>query len=481
MRSRRKTLSRFGYAVILFFFARPDLSGQWLRLYKGTPSGPMPPFLDNRIIGIVQADDGGFLAASNDPTGLWVKKLRTNGTIEWQRTYDLNGAKRLASDSDGYLIANDRGVLKIGRDGTPVWYRAILISSTGQAGAIESVCSTGNGGFVAAGRTTSGSDADAFAAQVGSTGAVEWAWAFGGDLEDSATDVSRTEDGGYVLAGFCTSLTPGNGQDVWVVKLSGPGDIVWQKNYGGAAREAGSSLRQTPEGGYVLGGWTDTGDSRGWILKLTATGEFEWQRRVGTSMSCSAAVATDGGLIAVAGHAIVRFSPGGDVSWKKDLPAISSDFMDHRFSGIFGVADGSIFAYGSASTPGSEIGLAALLASDGTIGSCGLIQEGSCSIQEAQIPAFESHVIPRALIPVVVGGTGGQAKAIAGTTVLLCPSADPAVQLSLSPRRLNFASAIGGPSTPPQSFVVRNAGNGPFQWTIEDAPPWLRFSAQANR
>ena len=68
------------------------------------------------------------------------------------------------------------------------------------------------------------------------------------------------------------------GADLWVVKLSTSGELLWQKTYGGTKAEFGNSIEQTLDGGYILAGhtWSDDGDVSGvqgyndyWIVKLS--------------------------------------------------------------------------------------------------------------------------------------------------------------------------------------------------------------------
>src|SRR5690606_2173906 len=108
-----------------------------------------------------------------------------------------------------------------------------------------------------------------------------------------------TADGGYILGGYSTSNISGdktensNGQiDIWIVKIDGSGNIVWQNTIGGAGDDFLFSIQQTADGGYILGASSDsnisgdkTENSRGgldyWILKLNASGNIMWQKTYG--------------------------------------------------------------------------------------------------------------------------------------------------------------------------------------------------------
>jgi hypothetical protein len=63
--------------------------------------------------------------------------------------------------------------------------------------------------------------------------------------------------------------------DAWALKLDADGTILWQKKFSGGGMDQGSSIRQTPDSGYVLAGFTNSfgaGNYDAWMLKLDADG-----------------------------------------------------------------------------------------------------------------------------------------------------------------------------------------------------------------
>ncbi len=99
---------------------------------------------------------------------------------------------------------------------------------------------------------------------------------------NSAYSIQKTKDGGYVLAGVkdlkVTSIMPFEGTgDLYVLKIDSNGNLVWQKTYGGDNLDSGSSIQQTSDGGYIVGGTTrsfvsETNDA--YILKLNSSGNL---------------------------------------------------------------------------------------------------------------------------------------------------------------------------------------------------------------
>nr|MBK9653885.1 hypothetical protein [Bacteroidota bacterium] len=83
----------------------------------------------------------------------------------------------------------------------------------------------------------------------------------GGIANDQLYSITSTPDGGYVLGGDSNSNISGDktensngGWDYWVVKIDSLGAIVWQNTIGGSNNDYLNSITPTPDGGYVLGG-----------------------------------------------------------------------------------------------------------------------------------------------------------------------------------------------------------------------------------
>ena len=77
-----------------------------------------------------------------------------------------------------------------------------------------------------------------------------------------------------------------------MVKLDASGNIQWQNTIGGNSDDYLTSIQQTTDGGYILGGWSNSnisgdktensqGDYDYWVLKLDPTGNIQWQNTIG--------------------------------------------------------------------------------------------------------------------------------------------------------------------------------------------------------
>ena len=90
----------------------------------------------------------------------------------------------------------------------------------------------------------------------------------GGTFSDILNSIQPTYDGGYILGGRSDSGISGDktdngngGMDFWVVKLDSLGNIQWQNSIGGNDADYLYSIEQTIDSGYILGGVSNSGIS----------------------------------------------------------------------------------------------------------------------------------------------------------------------------------------------------------------------------
>ncbi|RMF92999.1 MAG: M6 family metalloprotease domain-containing protein, partial [Nitrospinota bacterium] len=102
---------------------------------------------------------------------------------------------------------------------------------------------------------------------------------------DYARSIQQTPDGGYIMAGATNTFGVSSyDYDVWVLKLDASGAVQWQKTYGGPDTDTAYAIQQTPDGGYIVAGGTRSfgaGSGDIWVLKLDAKGDIEWQKTYG--------------------------------------------------------------------------------------------------------------------------------------------------------------------------------------------------------
>ncbi len=212
---------------------------------------------------------------------------------------------------------------------------------------------------------------------------IAWQKTIGGDLDDgSRLDVANTPDGGYVLLASSSSGISGEktvtGDGYWIIKTDAAGVIEWQKNYNGDSRDDPASIASTQDGGYILGGTSNSGVSgaktevsRGgndyWILKLNKDGNIEWQKTIGgdgDDALVRVVPSPDGGYI-VGGTSrstasgdktegpkggrgvdlwVVKLKNTGDIAWQK---TIGTDIGSDNLMDVIPTLDGGFLVSGS--------------------------------------------------------------------------------------------------------------------------------------
>ena len=112
----------------------------------------------------------------------------------------------------------------------------------------------------------------------------QWQLTIGGTAEDCANCIIQTSDGGYAIAGYTYSFGAGN-SDMYFVKIDSTGLIQWTRTVGGSGLDYAFSISQTPDGGYIGAGYTNSfGSTQYWhmyIVKLSSDGTVQWTKMGG--------------------------------------------------------------------------------------------------------------------------------------------------------------------------------------------------------
>ena len=128
-------------------------------------------------------------------------------------------------------------------------------------------------------------------------GTNEWKTGLGSGDTHLPQQVLPLREGGYLVA-YSSSLAsapwrtaPLYGQsDIWLVRLNEEGQKIWDRSFGGNQRDAFSFITQTDDGGFMLGGYSESDTISGnkgvsgrgtWLLKLNSGGVKEAEYLIG--------------------------------------------------------------------------------------------------------------------------------------------------------------------------------------------------------
>ena len=237
---------------------------------------------------------------------------------------------------------------------------------------LHSLQQTTDGGYILGGHSQSGMSGDKtqpswgnsfdyWIVKIDSLGLKQWDKRFGGTDDDLLTSLQQTSDGGYILGGYSESGISGDktqpswgGYDYWILKIDSLGVKQWDKRFGGTDADELYSLKQTTDGGFILGGFSASGISGNksqpswgyedyWIVKINQFGIKQWDKRFGGTFLdylYSLQQTTDGGYI-LGGYTYsnvngdkTQTSWGSSDYWIVKIDSLGIKQWDKRFGGI---------------------------------------------------------------------------------------------------------------------------------------------------
>ncbi|HEU5059033.1 MAG TPA: hypothetical protein VFU21_21015, partial [Kofleriaceae bacterium] len=298
------TAGRLGATVDTIDLVRIDDNGAvlWARRY-GHPDGVGPAR-------VVRAQDGGFLVAGTlsltSSADFFAARFDAAGELLWARTYggaDGDEAWAAVATSDGgFLLVGDTSsfgvtytaiwAVKLDGDGDVEWQRVFDQGGVGSGyAAVESPL----GGYLIGGHIVGAG----LLLRLAANGSVTWARYYdAGSDNDYLMAAAVYPDGSFGAIG---SRGLGAGSDLWALRISDPGNVLWSRAIGGADHEstggsppsdrAGQPVAVTADGGLLAGGKTEswgTGFDDAWLLKLTHNGFIELEPASGATSTALA-------------------------------------------------------------------------------------------------------------------------------------------------------------------------------------------------
>lgn len=332
-----------------------------------------------------------------DHSDIWLLKLDDTGNILWQKNYGSDDDERiprlyLLNGSSGEMIftcytnsnlgcdksepnrdtipllSADFWVVKLDASGNIIWERTLGGDNFDD---YNTIAELSNGNLAVAGESNSPVGYDKTVANytisndywtllLDATGNTLSDHVYGGDGGEFLSSIVPDQSGGFLLAGSTNSVVsgdvsePGQGNyDFWMIKVDQQGNKVWDKRYGGTGPDQCKHAVTTPDGGYLLTGFTVSpqgGDvteaPKGlqdyWVVKTDAAGNKQWDRRFGSTLGSFGQYGTPDGLgnYWIAGYTsgtdtldVSEPSYGGSDYWILLIDSLGNKIRDKRFGG----------------------------------------------------------------------------------------------------------------------------------------------------
>ena len=311
---------------------------------------------------LLSCSDGGFLQIGETgslPTNarIFVVKVSQDGAIQWKKEYPSaghnlgNGAIEV---DDGYVVFGamnqDSALIKLNKTTGEVVFSKSY--DFGGVDAIESMIQLGSS-LVAVGYINAQDSDTTFYAE--GEGHLMKFDMLGNHLSDSSLNSYTSH--AYRIYAFEDKLIIGgltqDALDYSLIKMTGSGEVIWSKKYGGSGADHMFAMDLGPDGSIFLSGHTTSGTANWdtYTLKLDQLGNVIWENKVGNPRgfdpryihdeAWGVKATPDGGAIVVAGtgdeyesysecsdldcsdqwHAfLIRFKSDGNLLWKATYP-----------------------------------------------------------------------------------------------------------------------------------------------------------------
>ena len=299
---------------------------------------------------------GGEVCTNNLPVKIWDKSISTPSG---------SSINALIKTNDGGMFTviqepSNTTIAKLDATGTTVWSRALFSVPAGTV-KINAAVATTDGGYLLAGKSNSAS--------------------VGGDVSTPAR------------LGLFNNPT----DDFWILKIDANGVKQWDKRYGGNYNDEANDIIQTSDGGYLLGGITQSDQSGDvsengyfnensfWSVKIDANGIKQWDKRFipqyllnmnGGATLKSVQNTPDGGYL-LGGHSkppyepinntvqtndyfVVKLNASGGKQWEK---LYNNSNAEDYLNSMQPTSDGGFLLVGNTSTANGNVWLVKINAS----------------------------------------------------------------------------------------------------------------------
>lgn len=301
------------FSIVIFFIAAsctsdfdqalqeakpPDKDFQQVQVFGGTNEDiahnvVATPDGGFAVIGNTQSSDGNFSFKTTNDSDFFVLKFDASNELEWTKTYGGSGDDRgydmvallqggyillgYSSSSDGDASRNegmhDHWVIRIDKQGSLLWEKSFGFAGHDHAyniietpdgnflfnGFLDVTASGGAGQDGKSGAQRRHGVGEFWVHKIDGQGNLLWRNYYGGTNNDRSYDAIYTSDGNFLLVGTSESSDvdisqPKGSYDIWVVKISPRGKIIWERSFGGSAYDSAAAVIEYPFGNYLVVG-----------------------------------------------------------------------------------------------------------------------------------------------------------------------------------------------------------------------------------
>lgn len=267
---------------------------------------------------------------------------------ETQESY-MRGGNSIVETTDGNMLiagfnysesGNYDGYLtKVSTNGDVIWgnfYGGVYTD-----GLYKVIQATG-GGYVATGfsSTTYDNETQLILLKVSESGQKEWLVSFGNDATTQGFSVTASSDGGYIACGYIQDAYDSD-RDIYLVKVNGSGEKVWEKRYGASSPvsttydEAYSIIPSGDTAFYLTGSINGKVSCCGsaFLMKINAAGDSLWTKSFDQGLGYSLAATEEGDLV-ISGMVetngqdvlVIRTDANGEKKWSKTTGGTGFDY-----------------------------------------------------------------------------------------------------------------------------------------------------------
>jgi hypothetical protein len=272
---------------------------------------------DVQGFGISAATDGNFIIAGFSQAAgggdVLCVKINDDGGVLWQNTYggsasDIAFAVDATPDGGAIvtgwtvidsLSGKDVYVIRIDGAGDTLWTR--VYGGPGDDFG-TAVCQVNDGGFLVTGWTDSygaGSD-DVYLLHLDVSGDTLWTRVYGDKNQDYGEGVIQAAHGNFILTGVTQDANEAMSR-IFLLEVDTNGDTVWLQTYD---EGLGFEVAQASDGGYILAGshFNNFPNRNAYLLRTDANGIMIWEKSYGDAADDSwfdVMQTPDGGFLAV--------------------------------------------------------------------------------------------------------------------------------------------------------------------------------------